>query len=86
MPIFQITLRAARINKDLSLEQVGSMTKKHPETIRKWEIDSTDIPRKLLKQLLAIYGVPEDYIFFGKESVFIGLNKPDIEQQVAGEG
>lgn len=75
MSQYMITLRAARINKGLSLREVAKVVKKHPDTIRKYEIDSTNIPRELMNQLLDLYGVPTpDIIFFGKESDFTGLD------------
>lgn len=69
-----ITLRAARINRGLTLKDVAERTGKHPETISKYEADSTEIPRDLSLKLLEIYGVPDRNIFFGKESSFHGFS------------
>lgn len=68
-----ITLRAARINRGLTLKAVAGMTGKHAETISKYEIDSTEIPRDLSLKLLDIYKIPDRNIFFGKESSFHGF-------------
>lgn len=68
--MFQITLRAARINCGMDLKDVSQLTGKNVETISKYEKDSTKIPRDLMEELIQIYGVPKEYIFFGKESVF----------------
>lgn len=65
-----ITLRAARINSGFKLKEVAVETGNCPETISKYENDSTRIPRDMLEKLVALYGVPEEYIFFGRESVF----------------
>ncbi|BFH15583.1 hypothetical protein J6TS7_56320 [Paenibacillus dendritiformis] len=73
--MFQITLRAARVNRGLTLQKVAALSKKSIDTISKYEKDSTNIPRDLMSCLLEIYEVPANYIFFGKESDFIGKIK-----------
>lgn len=76
MPDFYITLRAARVNRGFTLKDVAVKVNKCTETISRYEADSTDIPRDLSVQLLELYGVPANYIFFGKESSFTGrINK-----------
>jgi transcriptional regulator with XRE-family HTH domain len=70
--MFKITLRAARINKGMTAKEVAQLTNKSAATISKYENDSSEIPWDLLSRLLEIYGVPQEHIFFGKESVFIG--------------
>lgn len=77
MPNLQITLRAARVNCGYKLSEVAQRTKKSIDTIRKYEIDSTEIPRDLMVELLDLYGIPDDYIFFGKESSFHGLKRSE---------
>ena len=66
-----ITLRAARVNRGLTLKEVANSINKSIDTINKYEIDSTNIPRKLMIDLLNLYRVSPDNIFFGKESDFI---------------
>lgn len=70
--MFQLTLRAARINRGLDLKDVSVLVNRHVETLSKYEKDSTKIPRDLMEDLIKIYGVPKENIFFGKESVFTG--------------
>lgn len=72
---FKVTLRAARINCGLTREEVAAKACKSVDTIRKYETDSSDIPRDLLVVLLTMYEVPDEHIFFGKESVKTGLNR-----------
>jgi transcriptional regulator with XRE-family HTH domain len=67
-----ITLRAARVNRGLTLNDVAEETGKSVDTISKYEKDSTDIPRSLLIALLNLYGMRADNIFFGRESDFTG--------------
>ncbi|WP_256717649.1 helix-turn-helix transcriptional regulator [Paenibacillus sp. FSL R5-0636] len=73
--IFKITLRAARINCGLTREEVAIRVNKSVDTIRKYESDSSDIPRDLLVALLTMYDVPDEHIFFGKESVKTGFSR-----------
>lgn len=68
--MFQITLRAARVNCGLTLKEVAEITGKSPETLGKYEKDSTKLPRDLMEQLVGIYKIPKEHIFFGSESVF----------------
>ncbi|GIO33096.1 hypothetical protein J2TS6_42370 [Paenibacillus albilobatus] len=81
--MFQLTLRAARVNRGFSLKEVASHVGKCPETIGKYENDSTAIPRGLFLELVRLYGVPEEMIFCGKESVFTGLSKPSRKKSKA---
>lgn len=69
-----ITLRAARVNRGLTLKDVADKTGKSIETIGKYERDSTDIPRSLMNKLLKLYRVSGDHIFFGVESDFTGIS------------
>ncbi|GIO39271.1 hypothetical protein J41TS12_41320 [Paenibacillus antibioticophila] len=71
--MFKITLRAARVNRGLTLEEVAGILKKSVDTIRKYEKDSSHIPRDLLVSLLKLYQVPDEHIFFGPESSFHGF-------------
>lgn len=73
--MFQITLRAARINKGFSLKEAASHVRKCPETIGKYERDSTEIPRGLFLDLVRLYGAPEEMVYCGEESVFTGLKR-----------
>ncbi|MGR6762701.1 helix-turn-helix domain-containing protein [Paenibacillus sp. T2-29] len=73
--MYKVTLRAARINRGFTTRDVGAITGKSHATIEKYEKDSTNIPRDLSVVLLQLYKVPEEHIFFGKESVFIGFTE-----------
>lgn len=65
-----ITLRAARINRGFTLKEVGKKIGRCPETLGKYEADSTRMPRDMMEQLVNLYSVPKENIFFGRESVF----------------
>lgn len=73
---FYITLKTARILRGLTIRQVAVLTGKCPDTISKYEKDSTDIPRDLSVLLLKLYNVPDQYVFFGRESDLHGLKVP----------
>lgn len=72
---FIITLRAARVNSGLTQIEAAELAGVSSDTIRKYELDSRDIPRWLFLKLSHIYGVPDEYIFFGEESCFTGFYK-----------
>lgn len=69
---FKITLRAARTNSGMTVKEVAHLAKKSPATISRYEADSSEIPWDLLSTLLEIYSVPQEHVFCGEESVFIG--------------
>ncbi|HES6918384.1 TPA: helix-turn-helix transcriptional regulator [Streptococcus pyogenes] len=63
----QITLKAARINAGYTLKQVAGAVGKNPQTISKYEKDSSDISLGLLQKLSSLYGVAIDNLFLGKK-------------------
>lgn len=65
--MIQISLKAARINAGLTVVEASEMASVHPQTLSKYEKDSSDISVSLLNKLSVIYQVPEDYIFLGKQ-------------------
>ncbi|MCA4756300.1 helix-turn-helix transcriptional regulator [Mycolicibacterium fortuitum] len=79
--MYQITLRAARTNRGLTLDEVARLVDRTPKTIAKYESDSTSIPRDLFLSLVKLYTVPEDMVFCGVESVFIGYSKGNTKRK-----
>lgn len=65
--MIQISLKAARINAGLTVVEASEMANVHPQTLSKYEKNSSDISVSLLNKLSVIYQVPEDYIFLGKQ-------------------
>lgn len=61
----QISLKAARVNVNLTQKEVAERTGVHQQTIAKYEKDSTKIPMNLLQQLSALYKVELDHFFLG---------------------
>lgn len=77
--MFQITLRAARINRGLGLKEVAELAKRSDKTIARYEKDSTSIPRDLLESLVDIYKVPKNFVYCGEESVITGFREEEIQ-------
>lgn len=61
----QISLRAARVNVNLTQKEVAGKLGVHHQTIAKYEKDSTKIPMDLLRRLSELYKVKLDHIFLG---------------------
>ncbi len=76
--MLQFTLKAARVNAGLTLEEVASIVKKDKKTVNKYELDSSTIPYDLLEKLIKLYDIPLNHIFLGKESDFIGKQQQRI--------
>lgn len=39
-------------------------------TLRSWERDSSDISYSMIQKIVKLYGIPQDYIFFGSANAF----------------
>ena len=63
----KISLRALRVNYNLSAKQVASDLKIHHQTLLKYENDSSGIPINLLQAWAKYYHVSLDNIFLGKK-------------------
>lgn len=61
----QISLKAARVNVNLTQKEVAERIGVHQQTIAKYEKDGTKIPMNLLQQLSALYKVELNHIFLG---------------------
>lgn len=65
--MFKITLKMARINSGLSLDQaaeIGGITKR---TLERWEQDSSKSHLPSAMRLLSAYGTTMEHVRFGKE-------------------
>lgn len=65
--MLQISLKAARTNAGLTVVEASKIVDVHPQTLSKYEKDSSNIPVSLFTKLSTIYQFPEDNIFLGKE-------------------
>ena len=58
----KISLRAARINANLSQRDVAKHMHKNLNTITKWETGKVAIDPIYLKELCSLYNMPAEYI------------------------
>ena len=63
----QITLKAARVNADLSQAEAAKKLNIAPSTLRNWEAGKTFPKHNQVVAICALYGVHVDNIFFGSK-------------------
>lgn len=68
MEVLQISLAAARVNAEMTQEQVAEKMQVDRSTVRRWEKGDKIPGYDESKKLSAIYNIPLDYIFFRKKS------------------
>ncbi|MGG5303807.1 hypothetical protein IGJ83_001595 [Enterococcus pernyi] len=86
--MLQISLKAARVNSDLNQTEVIAILQNSyglnltKEQLAEYEDDATDVPISLAKKFSEIYGISDDYIFFGNKSTLSyisrGLNQNNL--------
>jgi transcriptional regulator with XRE-family HTH domain len=72
--MLKITLRAARVNRGLTLIEAAKLFGINKDTLHNYEKDSSNVPRLFFCKIEEVYGVPLENIFFGKESEFFRNN------------
>lgn len=70
MQEYLITLEAARVNAGLTQAEAAIKIGVHPQTLAKWEKDSSRIPYTKVCKIEATYHVPKGLIFFGNSFEF----------------
>ena len=78
MPVFQITLKSARTNLGLTLKESAKLLDIHHITLGKYENDSTNVTRSFIIKIEKVYGIPSEFIFFGKEDDFINGKRNEL--------
>jgi transcriptional regulator with XRE-family HTH domain len=73
--VIKITLRAARVNAGLTLNQAATWFGINKDTLSKYERDSTNVPRSFFAKIEKIYNIPVENIFFGPQSEFFRKQK-----------
>lgn len=63
----QITLKAARVNANLSQKEAAETLGIAPSTLRNWEAGKTLPKQDQIVALCLLYGVNYDNIFFGRK-------------------
>lgn len=69
---FQITLKAARINSGLKINEVSQLLGVNRHTLMSYENGRTIPDINLAKKLGDLYGLTVDQIFFGKANALSG--------------
>jgi len=63
--MYKLSLRAARVNADLSAEEAAAKMGVSTYLLRKWERDPASIPSGEIGKIKDAYNVPIDLLFFG---------------------
>lgn len=63
-----ISLRAARVNADLTLSEAANKLDISKETLRNYEHGRTSPDWDMVNRIESVYKFPSDYIFFGKRA------------------
>lgn len=61
----QISLKAARVNANLTQEEAAIKLGVSISTIKKWEKGETFPKQPKINQICELYGISYDHIFFG---------------------
>lgn len=64
------TLRSLRIKFGYKQDEMAKILGVHVQTLRAWEVDSSEISYSMIKKIEEIFGIPQDYIFFGRQDAF----------------
>jgi transcriptional regulator, xre family len=70
MQEYLVTLEAARVNAGLTQAEAATKIGVHPQTLAKWEKDSSRIPYAKVCKIENTYHIPKGLIFFGKAFEF----------------
>ena len=62
MAMLKIKLKAARVNKEMTQEDVAKALNRNKQTIVNWENGATAIKVRDLLQLSKLYGIPIEYL------------------------
>jgi transcriptional regulator with XRE-family HTH domain len=66
----KITLKAARVNIGMTLKEAAALFGINRETLSNYESDSTNVPRTFFIRIESVYGIPVEYIYFGKQQEY----------------
>lgn len=75
-----ISIKAARINTGLTLKEASAILGMSYQTLSAKEKDCTNISRILAKQIAELYGVPENFLFFGDYDDFKRQKQEKIKE------
>lgn len=70
MKQYLVTLEAARVNAGLTQADAAVKLGVHPQTLARWERDSSNVPYAKICKIEETYHIPKGLIFFGKSFEF----------------
>lgn len=71
----KISLRAARVNANLTIAQSAKLIGVDPSTLMRWERHPNMVQQKYLDRISKIYKYPTDNIFFGNPTSLTSVVK-----------
>ncbi|MEK3788068.1 helix-turn-helix domain-containing protein [Paenibacillus sp. FSL K6-1230] len=80
--MFQITLKMARLNSGLSLDQAAEVAGVTKKTMKRWEQNSGKANLASINRLLCAYGLSIDHVSFGKEEEVIERLKTKLKEVI----
>lgn len=80
--MFKLTLKAVRYNSGLSRPEAAKYFDVHPATLMNYENNSSKVPRSFVVKLEKVYGIPLEYIFFGKETDFVEEKRKERDEKL----
>lgn len=69
MKDYKLSLRAARINANMTQAEVASMAKIDTSTLKRWEANEDKVPIPAIYMLCAIYAVPIELLACGSRTL-----------------
>lgn len=80
MKQYLVTLEAARVNAGLTQIDAAAKLGVHPQTLARWERDSSNVPYAKICKIEETYHIPKGLIFFGKVFEFTrNLSKEEVQ-------
>lgn len=71
------TLKSLRVRLNMSQLEAANSLGISVMTLRKLEVDSSEITFEMMKKVSELYACPIDFIFFGLDNAFSGILKRD---------
>lgn len=82
----KISLRAARVNAEISAAQAAKNLQIHPSTLYRWERRLSSPSAVAALALCALYNVSLNVLFLGKEYTYSGYSGDGAMQPAAKSG
>ncbi|MGG1661745.1 helix-turn-helix domain-containing protein [Brevibacillus sp. NRS-1366] len=77
--MFQLSLREARLNCRLELDEVSARLGIPVRTLKRWEIDCGKAEVYTIVRLIGLYGISSNHVYFGSEVALFARRKAASE-------